>query len=110
MNQPTIDKVNTLNVLNAVQALIHRVEILEAHGVRGTGACICRRNPKSLLADCERWMELPAITKSVMVFDHRCPEHGERAQPRLWGRHKEKELTVTWAQWDSLGITYEAQP
>jgi hypothetical protein len=36
------------------------------------------------------------------LLDHRCPQHGEKAQPAVWGRHKDLELIVTIAQYEVL--------
>lgn len=68
----------------------------------GSGECICKLRP-------DRNRDRGADVRDEMnsLLDHRCPLHGEKAQPALWGRHKELELLVTPAQWDSLGVTFE---
>lgn len=84
------------------------VEWLKKHfgGTPGSGTCMCPRSPDSLKRDCDRWIETLETTKAAMQLDHRCPWHGEKAQPKLWGRHKEKVLTVTGKEWLSLGVEY----
>jgi hypothetical protein len=85
------------------------VEELKHHfsGKPGSGECICDQSPETLRKTCEeRWFEPFEKTRANMILDHRCPKHGEKAQPALWGRHKEKTLSVTPAQWLSLGVTY----
>ena len=72
----------------------------------GTGACICGVSPERLQATADRAGCTMDSYGSTMILDHRCPHHGEKAQPAVWGRHKEKELIVTPSQWKSLGITY----
>jgi hypothetical protein len=77
-------------------------------GKPGSGECICDQSPETLRRTCEeRWFEPFEKTRANMILDHRCPKHGEKAQPALWGRHKEKTLSVTPAQWLSLGVTYK---
>jgi hypothetical protein len=36
------------------------------------------------------------------LLDHRCPVHGEKAEPAVWGRHKEMELLVPVRTWRIL--------
>jgi hypothetical protein len=38
------------------------------------------------------------------ALDHRCPLHGEKAQPAVWGRHKELELFVAVRTWEILKV------
>lgn len=79
--------------------------------IPGTGACVCPNSPERVRQMAELWHETFDTVKLNIILDHRCAHHGERAQPTLWGRHKEKELVVTAAQWNSLGVTYtEPQP
>lgn len=80
-----------------------------APGEAGTGACICKISPEAFVRHCDHLQESPKVARGVMSLDHRCPHHGEKAQPVVWGRHKEKELCVTWAQWDSLGVRRESK-
>jgi hypothetical protein len=75
-------------------------------GVPGTGACICQHNPENFK---RMWGDDPKAlheARGCMIFDHRCTTHGEKAQPVLWGRHKDKQLSVTWKEWESLGVTH----
>lgn len=65
----------------------------------GTKVCICRMRP-----DRDRTRNGLLVDDLNSVLDHRCPSHGEKAQPALWGRHKDLELIVTPAQWESLGV------
>lgn len=65
--------------------------------------CICKQPPYMVRATAERWGEPFLTVKLNIVLDHRCPLHGEKAQPDVWGRHKDLELVVTPMQWDSLG-------
>lgn len=78
-----------------------KVKITHAVSAPGSAACICKLRPDR---DRNRG-DVPDEMNSLL--DHRCPLHGEKAQPALWGRHKELELLVTPAQWDSLGVTFE---
>lgn len=93
-----------------------RVEALErARGRPGTGTCICGASPQMR----EEWAAREGVTweyqsksrfPTSALLDHRCPWHGEKAQSALWGRHKDLELVVTYAQWSSLGVTPEPNP
>lgn len=86
------------------------IDDLTSHfaGKPGSGECICDQSPETLRRTCEeRWFEPFGTTRANMILDHRCPKHGEKAQPALWGRHKVKTLSVTPTQWLSLGITYK---
>jgi hypothetical protein len=90
--------------------LTKRVAALErAAGQKGNGACFCRASPAARWREGVRVVEDPRLARVHILLDHRCPHHGEKAQPALWGRHKEKELQVTWPQWDSLGIVYNPE-
>lgn len=92
--------------------LCKRVAKLEASGVRGNGECICQISPEHSQRTMERMLEWPKqrFTKNNdMLFDHRCPAHGEKAQPAVWGRHKELHLSVSWRVWESVGISYEGE-
>ncbi len=40
--------------------------------------------------------------REVYIIDHRCPLHGERAQPMVWGRHKELVLSIEVTTYDTL--------
>lgn len=64
--------------------------------------CICRMRP-----DRERAHDGYPADKLNSIVDHRCPLHGEKAQPNLWGRHKDLELVVTPLEWDTLGVPVE---
>lgn len=78
----------------------------------GTGACICAASPewqenaaKRMGYEC--WLDEWERGKAgVATLDHRCAQHGEHAQPRLWGRHKTLVLEVNAKQWLALGVTY----
>lgn len=90
--------------------LCKRVAKLEAEGVRGTGACICLKSPEATVTTMQRMLEWPEQRFNVsnnMLFDHRCPVHGEKAQPAVWGRHKELQLSVTWKIWEAIGVVYK---
>lgn len=90
--------------------LTKRVAALERQaGQKGSGACVCRASPAARWREGVRCIEDPRLARVHILLDHRCPHHGEVAQPVLWGRHKEKELQVTWVQWDSLGIAHNAE-
>lgn len=111
-NKQDIDNMQQqLGVLDrTVRALQIRVGKLEANGVRGTGVCICLKSPEAAQRTMERMLEWPdqRYRKSNdMFFDHRCPVHGDKAQPAVWGRHKDLGLTVSWAVWESLGVKYD---
>lgn len=83
-----------------VEALIPE----EDFGIQGTGACICSIPPKYVL---EHRAGLEWAKEHINLdLDHRCPRHGETAQPGLWGRHKELKLIVSWKEWESLGIDH----
>lgn len=79
-------------------------------GTPGTGACICPSSPDRVRHMAELWHETFETVKLNILLDHRCGHHGEKAQPGLWGRHKEKVLEVKAAEWLALGITYAVQP
>lgn len=61
--------------------------------------CIC---PLPLEEAAKHNATLGKLPPVSALLDHRCPEHGEKAQPRVWGRHKELELEVTAWQWQTL--------
>lgn len=79
--------------------------VADAEGTPGTGVCICPQSPDRMARTAKLWNESFETVKLNMLLDHRCPHHGEKAQPALWGRHKEKVLEVKAAEWLSLGIT-----
>lgn len=84
-----------------------RLAALErAKGQQGTGACICKASPESTRKSAERSGCTLVEYGINLCIDHRCPHHGEKAQPAVWGRFKDKELFVTPRQWESLGVTY----
>lgn len=84
--------------------------VQEIEGKRGTGKCFCRQSPEYLQERAEQHhCTLLALDMNILI-DHRCPHHGEKAQPALWGRHKEKELLVSVPQWLSLGVVHEVTP
>lgn len=83
---------------------------------RGTGDCICQYSPEAREKQARRlqyksWEDEDSERPGnlVAILDHRCPKHGEKAQPPLWGRHKTLELSVTCTQWKSLGIKYKEE-
>lgn len=81
-------------------------------GKPGTGACICPASPEHRLREMERMGEALSTRyhrHNDAVLDHRCPKHGEKAQPAVWGRHKELQLGVTFKEWESLSVSYEEQ-
>lgn len=84
------------------------IDDLKRHfgGTPGSGTCICQHSPKMMKRQAELWHEPFEQLKGNMVLDHRCPFHGQEAQPKLWGRHKTLELSVSPAQWISLGVEY----
>lgn len=102
--------------LSAIAELTTRLDMIEVQlakpiGKPGSGACICQASPEQREKDCVRQSSTWAVESKgrfpiSAMLDHRCPQHGEKAQPLLWGRHRDKELHVTHAQWASLGIIY----
>jgi len=46
--------------------------------------CICKMSPDGHNAP----------NQEQFLLEHRCPKHGEKAQPNVWGRHKELELYI----------------
>lgn len=90
-----------------LEKLEKRIAALEsAVGIRGTGACICPYSPEVAQRSAERRGLNLRSAMTNMDLDHRCPVHGEKAQPVLWGRHRERRLAVTPHQWESLGVIY----
>lgn len=82
--------------------------------MKNTGECICPRSPDSAMAEARRmqisWPPIGSEEKHFMlILDHRCPHHGEKVQPAVWGRHRELELFVTGRQWQSLCVTNEGK-
>ena len=53
--------------------------------------CICRMPPGHGYPNQENYL-----------LDHRCPLHGEKAEPAVWGRHTEMELLVAARTWRIL--------
>lgn len=89
-----------------LEALTLNLQAIASYvGTPGTGACICDASPERIQAYAQRIQTNFDICGVDLNLDHRCPHHGEKAQPMLWGRHKDKKLTVTPAQWLSLGVT-----
>lgn len=89
---------------DTVQNILKRLVTLENNfkktvGEAGTGECVCKMPP-----DRNRYRNGCLVDNLENNLDHRCPHHGEKAQPALWGRHKELTLYVTATEWDSLGI------
>ena len=79
-------------------------------GYRAPGPCFCPASPAARQTHMERMREWPdqRFNESwELILDHRCPEHGERAQPRVWGRHRELVLRVNFRVWESLSVNYE---
>lgn len=76
-------------------------------GTLGTGICICPSSPERVREIAVLW-NFETVNFKILL-DHRCPHHGEKAQPALWGRHNEKILEVRAAEWLSLGITHEVK-
>lgn len=76
-----------------------------AKGAPGTGICICGQSPEAIQRTADGWGCTFEATNRNLILDHRCPHHGEKAQPGLWGRHKEMVLMVRPAEWLSLGVT-----
>lgn len=91
----------------AIRALQKRVAALELglpRGTPGTGACICFNTEDVIQRKhtVEEW-----LAKGYNIrLDHRCAHHGQLAQPALWGRHKDLSLLITFAEWNSLGVTH----
>lgn len=101
---------DTYHLRMDLAALTARVVSLERpQGKPGTGACMCKVPPESMTPSWCRELSPYDQRKhrSNGLVDHRCPKHGETAQPALWGRHRDRELLITPDQWDSLGVTYE---
>lgn len=79
---------------------------MKIEGPKPLGACICLTTPEQASAANLRMMTSskdPHGAKAML--DHRCPHHGEKAQPALWGRHKELVLMVLMHEWESLSVT-----
>lgn len=80
-------------------------------GQPGDGSCICAASPEYQEIASKRMGFTDWVRHGgKAILDHRCPKHGEAAQPRIWGRHKERTLPVTAVQWRSLGVTYPEKP
>jgi len=98
--------------LNELKTRVSKLE--GAKGKPGAGTCMCKMSPEDREKSCAStgttW-EAESTTRFPVsaLVDHRCPKHGEKAQPALWGRHKDKELHVTYAEWASLGVTWESE-
>jgi putative sterol carrier protein len=86
--------------------LAEKVETVGITPREGTGACICRQSPATVREAAKHFSMAFELMERDMRLDHRCSHHGEKAQPALWGRHKELELSVTPAQWLSLGVEH----
>lgn len=99
-----------------VRELAGLIATVDPIGQRGNGGCICTATPawqeqSAKRMGFESWLdEAKKGRAGVAQLDHRCPEHGERAQPRLWGRHKTLVLEVSAKEWNSLGVTYPEKP
>lgn len=97
-----------MTIEEQIKDILKRLSALEKPpGKPGTGVCICQQSPDMLRRMAANWNEPIEKVNANMLLDHRCAKHGEKAQPTLWGRHKELQLSVTWAQWESLGVTYD---
>jgi hypothetical protein len=73
-------------------------------------ACICKLNPEQVEAHAQRMCDAwpPKDERGYnALLDHRCPVHGEKAQPKVWGRHTTLELIVTPRQWIALAVKVE---
>lgn len=81
-------------------------------GVPGSGVCVCKFSPEAQ----EDWARRSGYASwlardqkegaGAAELDHRCPRHGNEAQPAVWGRHKTLTLQVTAKEWDSLGVRH----
>lgn len=95
----------------AIARCMREIVALRPPGKPGLGSCICKMSPEDREKQCQlqgsSW-EKDASSRfpSSALVNHRCPKHGEKAQPDLWGRHKELELVVSHKEWVSLGRTY----
>lgn len=92
------------DIFETIDSILQRIIKLEmtlntSLGEAGTGTCICLMSPER-----NRYRNGALVDDLNSNLDHRCPHHGEKAQPALWGRTKELTLYVTPAEWDSLGI------
>lgn len=87
--------------MKANTALRTYIVELEKHTKLGDGTCVCPYPPGW-------WEKGPEGTLGGhgynMELDHRCPCHGEKAQPAVWGRHKDLTLAVSQTVWNSLGV------
>lgn len=81
-------------------------KFVDACGTPGSGACICQWPPDKARAHCAHHKETFEAYEGKLILDHRCDQHGEKAQPKLWGRNKTLELHVTSKQWLALGVEY----
>lgn len=92
--------------------VLKRVALLEEEAVKKrrfveNAKCICTASPEAREAMSQTsnssWeVDSKGPFPLMAMLDHRCPKHGEKAQPGVWGRHKEKELLVTYDQWLAL--------
>lgn len=53
--------------------------------------CICTMGPGHTFPNREQYM-----------LDHRCPVHGEKMMPNVWGRHTELVLVIDVRTFDIL--------
>lgn len=103
---------------------VNRVEIEELArlivedpriGSTGDGCCICAASPDWQEQSAKRmgfdsWLDESKKGRAGEAqLDHRCPWHGEQAQPRLWGRNRTLVLSVSAKQWASLGVVYAVE-
>jgi hypothetical protein len=82
-------------------------KFVDACGTPGSGACVCQWSPEKARAHCAHLKETFEAYEGNLILDHRCDKHGEKAQPKLWGRNKTLELHVTSRQWLALGVEYD---
>lgn len=105
-----------MNEAKRLRELEDRVAALEAsRGKLGTGVCICGVGPAHIFREAQTYRpQIDTMERALNVvgrnmgLDHRCPLHGEKAQPALWGRNKDKVLIVEPHEWLSLGIAHES--
>lgn len=82
-------------------------KFVDACNTPGSGACICQWPPEKARVHCEQTYQAFEVYGGALILEHRCDKHGERAQPKLWGRNKTLELHVTPKQWLALGVEYD---
>ena len=90
------------NELNAAMNELQWATLDEAHGKHQPG-CVCKWPPETAKRHAAHTNTPFVEWQGTMALDHRCEFHGEKAQPKLWGRIKNMVLQVTPREWNALG-------